>query len=243
MVSMHPLDMVPKAFAEGDLRLLASCPSEHRYAPARSDLKRTGDNLPGFGMVSTGWAMRYANLPGGRRTVLDVLLPGDPFGLDALIFQKENSRVQAITDVTYQLVTDDDLPRLLKNNSRFAHQLLWLVTLERRRLDRLNAAIARLSAEERIAGFLLDIHARLTTRRIVNGRSFNMPLTQQLIADHLGLTFVHVNRVLGRLHDAGLATVRHRTAIIHDMDGLRTAASYEDYAALGASQNWSMFGH
>jgi len=71
---------------------------------------------------------------------------------------------------------------------------------------------------------LLDLHGRLTRAGLEKGSAYCCPLTQQNMADLVGLTVVHVNRVLRRLHDEDLATVSRGMVQIHDMVGLRGLA-------------------
>jgi DNA-binding transcriptional regulator LsrR (DeoR family) len=76
----------------------------------------------------------------------------------------------------------------------------------------------------RICVLLLDIHDRLRRRGLINRPTFNLPLTQEQIADHLGLTLVHVNRTLRRLREQKLVIVDRQVVIIMDMEQLRSLA-------------------
>src|SRR5207302_9527438 len=82
-----------------------------------------------------------------------------------------------------------------------------LMAETRWRMDRHMTAITRLDARERIGLFLLDIYDRLRRRELISRPTFNLPLTQEQIADHLGMTMVHVNRTLRRLREDRLVMV------------------------------------
>ena len=92
-------------------------------------------------------------------------------------------------------------------------------------MDRHLTAISRLDARERIGLFLLDIYDRLRRRELISRPTFNLPLTQEQIADHLGMTMVHVNRTLRRLREERLLMVANQVVIITDIDRLRAVVT------------------
>ena len=101
----------------------------------------------------------------------------------------------------------------LSDNERQVHN--WL------------AALGRGRADQRIATLLLDLHGRLYRTGPANGDGFSIPITQDQIADHLELTRVHVNRVLRRLSDAGIAT-----EVVMDGGKLAKQFKYADRAGI-----------
>lgn len=207
------------SFERGERLLARSLGGERQIAGPGTALVH--DDKPGtVGTIYTGWAIRYKLLEDGRRQILNILLPGDIFGFDGVLFERPQHSFQAVTDVSYGTVGGDRLRELLTTQPEIALALLRRLAAERRRLDRLVTSIGRCTAEERIASFILELQARLRQRRIAHGNSFNMPITQQHLGDHLGLTVVHVNRVLRRLRELGLLTFRDRVVIIHDFDAL-----------------------
>ena len=102
--------------------------------------------------------------------------------------------------------------------------ILAQLTEQRWRSDRLAASIGRLDAHARLCVLLLDIHDRLRHRGLISHATFNLPLTQEQIADHLGLTLVHVNRTLRRLRKEKIVLVDRQVVIIQDMERLRELA-------------------
>jgi CRP-like cAMP-binding protein len=95
---------------------------------------------------------------------------------------------------------------------------------DERRLHNWVVGLGRGDAEERIAAMLLDFRWRLGRLGLVRDETYRFPMTQQQIGDYLGLTVVHVNRVLKRLRDGGLATIQNRLVTIHDVAGLQAMA-------------------
>jgi CRP/FNR family transcriptional regulator len=163
-----------------------------------------------------GWACRLYDWPDARRAIVEVYLPGDLIGLAAAFSGGPAELVIAATPVTVETV--EAAPVLAR--PRWALCLAARLGEQRRRGDRLAAAIARLDARRRVALMLLDFCERLgdgTTAVL----SYHLPLTQAQIGDHLGLTLVHVNRVLRALRDERIVDLNRHVVVIRDLERLR----------------------
>ena len=88
-------------------------------------------------------------------------------------------------------------------------------------------SIGRRSALERTAHFFMELAERLSLIGKATETEFECPLSQFVIADALGLTAIHVNRVLRELRERGLLTVRKKTVQIQDLAGLRKLAGFQ----------------
>ena len=159
-------------------------------------------------------------LADGRRAIVDILVPGDVAGLDNLVWANPIEEISAANRVGYHALDPASARELLKDE-KAALRLAALFAEGRWRSDRLAAMLCRLDAQARIAALILSIHDRLRRRGLTNTLSFNLPLTQEQIADHLGLTLVHVNRTLRRMREEGLLAVDRQVVMIRDLDGLR----------------------
>jgi CRP-like cAMP-binding protein len=174
--------------------------------------------------LHSGWALRERVLPEGRRAVLAIYLPGDVVGLDGLFSTRTAETVEALTPVACHALPLDGVARLMERDAAVALRVAHLFDAERRRAERLTIGLGHADAETRLASFLLYLHDRLRAQDLVSSRSFRVPMTQLQIGQHLGLTVVHVNRVLRRLREQGIALVRQNTAVIVDFDRLRALA-------------------
>ena len=184
--------------------------------------------------VSGGWACRAREWPDGRRAIIDIFLPGDVIGLGDALTSRTNDTVVALTPLTLQAIeTRVALPHLLGQRpvGLFAY---WLLCEQQRRVDRLAATIARFDAEGRLAMMLLDFYERLRRRELITALSYTMPLTQQQIGDHLGLTLVHVNRVLRSLREQKIVNVDRHVVMIRDLARLQSLAGREAKAPAAA---------
>ena len=183
---------------------LVDIPGRLIEAPRGTDLIIAGDPVPHGFSVESGWAIRYALLPDGRRQVLNVLMPGDMFDLQILVAAEADHSVTAITDMTLKTFKADDLLDVFNRSGRLAQGLWWAAVQEEAILREQIVRNGRRNARERIAHFLLELHRRALIAAEGKEDGFRLPLTQSLIGDALGLTSIHVNRILKRFRDEAL---------------------------------------
>jgi CRP-like cAMP-binding protein len=87
--------------------------------------------------------------------------------------------------------------------------------------------VGRRSALERVAHFLLELLIRLQAIGLADEHSYQMPLTQELIGDALGLSVPHVSRTLRQLREDDLVAVEGQRVTIKDIEALGTLADFE----------------
>jgi len=190
-----------------------------RYAARDATLIRAGEGDATVILLRSGFAFRSCLLVDGRRAILDLLVPGDAAGLDYIVLADPVAEITAASRVGYHALDPADL-RLLMADRCVGVSVLALIAEARWRSERLSAMIGRLDAQARIAALILGIHDRLRRRGLTSQLSFSLPLTQEQIADHLGLTLVHVNRTLRRLREERLVLVDRQVVMIMDLQGL-----------------------
>jgi len=176
---------------------------------ARRDLSLAVAAAPGLAMILDGWAFRACLLPNGRRQITDLFLPGDVI-FDPPIGRGSPYSLNTITRVTWCTIATDTL----EVGKGLHEALLAAQRLENQSLRRQAVRLGRLDAVSRLADWLLALHARLTAAGLCVGNTMPLPLTQELIADALGLTTVHVNRTLSALRRQGLIEVQGGRATI-----------------------------
>jgi len=110
---------------------------------------------------------------------------------------------------------------------RLAAAILWATSRDEAMVVEHLVNIGRRSALERTAHFILELYDRLKLVGLASGDEFACPLSQNVIADALGLSAIHVNRVLRQLRERGLLTFRDRLITIHDAKALKLLAGYE----------------
>jgi CRP-like cAMP-binding protein len=212
-------------FSPSELGFMQGFKIAHRVAQAGATLMKEGSADGHLYTLFTGWAFRYKLLPDGRRQILNVLLPGDTIGLDAVIGDPPYYSVQAATDISYCVLDAiRKLPVLFRDHPSLALKLTRIALRERQGIDRRLTLTGRCAAEERIASFMLDAYDRLAARGLVRDHSFLLPMTQNQLADALGLNIIHLNRMLRRLRECGLLLIQDREARLLDLEQLRRLA-------------------
>jgi CRP/FNR family transcriptional regulator len=185
---------------------------EARFGTAPPLTLRAGEVVGAAGGLSdaiyrlrTGWACQYRELSNCRRAIIDVYLPGDFIGLDGLFRARPLVNVLALTLVEVASIDGNKILTELLGCQSNALYITWLLVRRQQRTDHLLTSISSLDARGRLATMLLDFYKRLYARKLIAARTYTMPLTQQHIGQYLGLTVVHVNRVLRSLRSDRIA--------------------------------------
>src|SRR5262245_26971393 len=198
-----------------------------RLVKKRKDVVVVGDEYRNLCFVKDGYAIRYKLLRSGKRQILNVILPGDVIGFPVSFFDRSIYSVVAVSDLTYNVCPLDSYVRLCHEQPRFGLALSWLAAYEAAIYAEHIVDIGRRTPVERLAHFLLEIHARLLAVGRAEPARFDLPFSQQVMADVLGLSVPHLNRVLQRLRAEHLVTSRGRLIELTDRAGLQTLANYQ----------------
>lgn len=174
-----------------------------------------------------GWAARYKLLDNGSRSIPALLTPGDICDAEALPLRSLGTGVRMLTGGTVAMLPRQRLNELLASRPAVAKALLGLAFVENSILSEWAASLARRSAVERLAHLLCELLVRLWVVGQADGLGFHLPLTQDQIADVLGLTSIHVNRTLRSLRAAGAVSMRGRHLTIHDWPGLSASCGFD----------------
>jgi CRP-like cAMP-binding protein len=179
-------------------------------------------------LLLQGWAAEQHVLTDGRRQIFRFILPGDIFGFDAK-FQLPASTMTAITSVVHApilfVAADEESDGLTQLFTKIGHTLLA------ESIKGLQAHVVRLgclTAYERMAHLFLDLYFRLERVGLAENRAFEMPLPQEVLADALGLSTVHTNRVLQKLRSDGLIETKRN---LYALPNLQKLAQVADYGA------------
>ncbi len=156
----------------------------------------------------SGWAFRYKDLADGRRQILNFALPGDLIGLQASLFDKALYGIVALTDVELCVLSRRKIGRMFERMPELAYDVTWLGAQSEALVDENLLTAGRRSAAERIAALVAGLYRRSDTLGLVRDSAIEFPLTQQHIADALGLSLVHTNKTLARLRSSGLFTIQ-----------------------------------
>jgi CRP-like cAMP-binding protein len=178
----------------------------------------------------SGWAFRYKTLSDGRRQILNFLLPGDFIGVQQNMADAAAHGVQALTDVELCVFRRDAIWQLHREAPTLGFGVTWLTAHEESLVDDTLLSVGRRSAEERIATLLILLYKRAAAVfPPAAERGVPFPLTQQHIADGLGLSLVHTNKTLRKLERRGLHRIEDARLVLLDARALtRLADLYGD---------------
>jgi len=213
------------ALPDADKRLLDDVVRGPRSVDARTDIIHEGADPSDVYLILKGFACRYKLLPGGRRQIMAFLVPGDFCDLHVFILKTMDHGIATLSPCR---VVDIPRPRILEMTERpaLARALWWCSLVDEAVLREWLVNIGARPADERVAHLLCELLLRLRTVGLASHGGFELPLTQSEIADSLGLSHVHVNRVLQRLRAEGLITLGQGTLVIPDIPKLEAFSGF-----------------
>lgn len=163
--------------------------------------------------VTSGWLARSRTTPDGRRQIMIVFLPGEFCGIKTIFMTRQPDAIEALTRATARRIHFRAACQLAARDFAVALHLARQLALDERHLHNWTLRLGRANAEERVAALLLELRHRLLLLGNNAGTRYALPLTQDQIADHVGLTTVHVNRVLRRFRESRMVSI-HRGEVL-----------------------------
>lgn len=211
-----------------ETEILQRLQSAIRIIPRGNDIIVQGRKYHGIYVLIDGFGMRYRVFSDGKRQVFNLCLPGDMIGYPACFFEEALYSVTALTKTSICAITFDDMSEMFHSFPRLAMALFWSTAEETAMVGEHLADAGRRSAYERVAHLVLEIATRLETVGLADQSMFVMPLTQGRMADVVGLSVPHINRMLRRLRDEGLIEMKGQRVQILDRDALSALADFDD---------------
>lgn len=213
-------------FSDEQRRAVQDLPAKFRSVQSGQDIVCDGDEPAQCCLILDGWLARYKLIGQGRRQILSFHVPGDTPDLQSLHLGVMDHSLCAVAPSNVAFIPHDSL-RALAEESPAIGAALWRDTLIDAAIFRAwMTGIGRRSAHERIAHLLCEMVAKLQAVGLSDGDRVAWPITQLDIADSLGLTAVHVNRVLQDLRARKLITLAKRRLSIEDKQELSDLAEF-----------------
>jgi CRP-like cAMP-binding protein len=205
---------------------LRSLVEEELAVTRRRDLVVDGYEYRKLGFVRDGFAARYKLLRNGKRQIVGLIMPGDVIGIPGSFFDVASFSVVALTDMNIDLCPLEQFVGLCYRRPKFALALGWLAADEATQCAERLVDIGRRTPIERLSHFLLETQARLAAVGRAGERSFDLPVSQEVLSDALGLSVPHLNRMLSKLRKDGLISVASRHFEFLDVRALQLLAHY-----------------
>jgi CRP-like cAMP-binding protein len=159
--------------------------------------------------------------------MLAFLLPGDVCDLNSFVLERTDHSILALTDVTVARLTPEAVEELTDGHPRLLRALWWAQLVDQAITREWVMNTGQRTALERTAHLLCELFWRLRAVGQTRGDTCELPITQIELGDTLGLSSVHVNRMLQELRREGLIVLRDRELVIADLELLQSAALFD----------------
>lgn len=195
---------------------------------ARTDIAREGENPTVIRLLVSGWACRYKDLPDGRRQIVGFFLPGDFCDLNVYILSELDHSIGALTAVRYFEIQPHQFQEVIDARPHLLRALLWHEMVSAGIQREWLLSIGQRSPLERLAHLFIELYYRLRAVGLATGLSFDLPITQNHLAEANGLSLVHLNRTLQEMRREELIELSDRQLRIVDLDRLKRVAMFND---------------
>jgi CRP-like cAMP-binding protein len=199
-----------------------------RTFPANYDLILEGDEPGPVFVILAGWACRYKILPGGSRQIISFMMPGDFCDMHIAVLAEMDHSIATLTEATVATIPRREMEALVEVRPDLAKAFWWTQLVDAGVLRATIVSMGRRTSLERVAHLLCELCFRMRNIGIADEETFVMPFTQIVFADAVGMTPVHVNRLVRKLRALGALDVGVSTLIIADIKLLAQIAGFDD---------------
>jgi CRP-like cAMP-binding protein len=198
-----------------------------RAVPAHRDILRQGERPNHLHLIIEGWAMRYNVLPDGSRQITAFLLPGDFCDLQVMVLDQMDHSIATLCPTRVAYLPLETARELAGQRPELVQALWWATLVDESVLRAWIVNLGRRDAEQRTAHMLCELYQRMDNVGLVSGKTFDLPLTREEIADSLGVTPTHLHRVMKNLTAHGLIAFRNKRLSVPDIEQLKHAAGFD----------------
>jgi CRP-like cAMP-binding protein len=228
----HPLELLVR-----NLELRSPLPAEDRQAvlslpytlrtmePATYTI-READRPVHCAVLVSGFAFRQKQTRDGERQIVALHIPGDALDFQNLFLDVSDHSIQMLTRAEVALLAIRDIQDLARDRPAIGHAILVKILVEASIFREWVLNVGRRDAKARIAHLLCELGVRLDAEALAVEYGYEMPMTQEQLADAVGLTPVHVNRTLKTLEAEGLIVRSKKSISFPDWHRLRTAGDF-----------------
>ncbi len=213
---------------EADIAELVLATSRSRLIAAKQDLIREGDRPGPVFIMLEGWACRYKVLPSGTRQILAFLMPGDACDLHIGLLGEMDHSIQTITPARVATIERTDMDTLMDRRHGIAKAMYISQLVDEGTMRAWITSMGRRTSTERVAHLMCELYLRARNIGLTSEATLSLPMSQILLADALGMTSVHINRVLKELRLAGAMALRRGSLDIIDPNLMVRIAGFDE---------------
>ncbi len=233
-VPTHPLELLLRkleshsTLGEEDREAIRSLPFSLKTLEAQSYTIREGEAPTQCAVLVSGFAYRQKLTGEGTRQIVALHIPGEPLDLQSLFLDVADHNVQTLTRADVAFIPRRELQELARSRAAIGHAILVTILVEASIFREWVLNIGRRDSRTRTAHLLCEFALRLDSQGLTEDYGYHLPMTQEQLADALGLTPVHVNRTLQTLEGEGLITRSRRQVTIPDWEKLRSVGDFNE---------------
>lgn len=195
-------------------------------------LWRAGNKVGELFILQSGWATTTRLSRDGEQQIIELMLPGDIIGLGEFTFAKHLTEARMITQGSVQSFPHENIVDIIAASTPITVALFANISRQHALVtERMLNAFHR-NSRSRVLHFIIETFFRLEKIHHVELASFAFPVSQRLLANMLGLTPVHINRIFKGLEQDGLLKKFRDRIEIYDVKGVMEEAEFDnDYLA------------
>ena len=211
-----------------DVSLIEAACGSARDVPANRDLIREGDRPGPVFVVLEGWACRYKLLPEGTRQITALLMPGDCSELHASVLDAMEHSIATLTPCRIATIECSHVQELIATRPALMRAFWWMQLVDEDTLRAWIVSMGRRTSVQRVAHLMCELYVRARSVGLVKDDRLKVPLTQLVLGDALGLTSVHVSRVLKKLRASGAMDPSGRSLTVTSIAKLARVAGFDE---------------
>ena len=209
-----------------DRQAILALPMRLRTLEPGTYIIREGDLPTQCAILGTGFAYRQKSTGDGHRQIISLHIPGEALDLQHLFLDVADHSVQMLTRGEVAFIARRDMQELTLSRPAVAHAILVSILVEASIFREWVVNVGRRDARSRMAHLLCEFAIRMDAQGVDARHGYDLPITQEQLADALGLTPVHVNRTLKSLESDGLIIRNKRSISFPSWERMREAGDF-----------------
>jgi CRP-like cAMP-binding protein len=219
---------ISSGITDEDVGEILSLPITVRQYPAERTVISDGERATECCLIAEGFCVRSKTIADGRRQILSIHIPGEIPDLMSLFLHVMDHDLSTLTPCTLGFINHETLRRLHQRNPNVA-EIFWRDTLIDAAMFReWIVNVGQRPAPARLAHVMVELRERLKVVGRIAANSFDMPLTQEQIGEALGITAVHVNRVIRQLREDGILEFHRGRVTVLDEAKFQELADFDN---------------
>ncbi|MGX9120356.1 Crp/Fnr family transcriptional regulator [Mesorhizobium sp. BHbsci] len=216
-----------RKLSDEDKQVLAGSVAKSVEFSAGSDIITYGEKPTHVHLLVDGWAGRYKLLPEGGRNIMAYLIPGDLCDVNVALLDEMDHSIGALSPCTVALIPLDTVREMMDENRTLAQALWWADLVDEAVLREWLVTVGSRGAQQRVGHLICEMLIRTAAVGLARDNSFDLPLTQQELADSMGMSLVHMNRALQGLRGKGLIKSEGKRITVKNVNGLMQFAAFD----------------